>query len=684
MLGAAAAFGGGIWMHQTLESLPMPRFARAIDETASFKLTVHLLSASIPRLSESSRLFSRERPRIEVVLGKARKETELGDFCGGSTASGNEAQSAVFSGSFAKLLGEAVGMDSDSRLSPKTSTSNTQVGIGGAAEDTDADMASFPWRFGDTLTFTATIADLLGPGLQVWLRTNSDWHVGPLQLTFARPADIGVCSVDMRKRVLPACTLKRNPGGDFARGSPSSGGGGEIGELWETPAMSLSLTHVGNEGLEGAYVLGEAAAEVIAIFGVNTDPAALVKAADEATKPFLQRVACPVIQWVQEPVKWVNAVSEAAGCDLGHCYGQTPRRSIAAQALESDGSSMAHDTIDKMSLGSGLSREGWISHPGPDGRLFWHHLSLGPPPWEGSAHLGNKGHNSPTTASPRPNSAQRAMPSSPRHQDCFHLEDSPQHAPLESPPAPSSVREEKILPESSKRAGISESTISGMTVKESQGTRGNASILESPALAVETASKQPTAKQLAKTHANASLLVASPGAAATTTSGSWNTAQVLTAAGAAPSSTAVAEETTCKDASAEQFASQANAVLKGGSAGAVATTTLGKSKSTAKVAPYSYIIQMPAGNAAVSTGPPSGVATGTTTYSTTLATGPAGLSRATSVSQLKSASVLVVPAEEKKLNAAPSVSAQSTTIRTVVRPLLKNELVQPVKQADAA
>merc|ERR1712014_351680 len=166
--------------------------------------------------------------------------------------------------------------------------------------------------------------------------------------------------------------------------------------------------------------------------------------------------------------------------------------------------------------------------------------------------------------------------------------------------------------------------------------------------------------------------------------GSWNTAQVLTADGAAPSSTAVSEETTCKDASAEQFASQANAVLKGGSAGAVATTTLGKSKSTAKVAPYSYIIQMPAGNAAVSTGPPSGVATGTTTYSTTLATGPAGLSRATSVSQLKSASVLVVPGEEKKLNAAPSVSAQSTTIRTVVRPLLNNELVQPVKQTDAA
>jgi hypothetical protein len=267
------------------------------------------------------------------------------------------------------------------------------------------------------------------------------------------------------------------------------------------------------------------------------------------------------------------------------------------------------------------------------------------------------------------------------------LEYSPQHAPLEKPqdrqPAPSSVREEKI-PETSTGAGISRTTISEMSEKESEGTRGSAIIRESPALAVETASKQPTAKQFAKTHANASLLVVSPGSAATTTLGPWNTAQVLTAAEAAPSFTAVAEETTCKDASAEQLASQANAVPKVGSAGAVSTTTLGKSKSTAKVGPYSYIIRMPSGNAAMSTGPPTGFATGTTTYSTTPATGPAGLSRATSVSRLRSTSVLVTPAEDKKLNAAPSASAQSTTIRTVVRPLLSNELVQPVKQADAA
>mmetsp|Transcript_39209 Transcript_39209/g.106103 ORF Transcript_39209/g.106103 Transcript_39209/m.106103 type:complete len:275 (-) Transcript_39209:80-904(-) len=29
-----------------------------------------------------------------------------------------------------------------------------------------------------------------------------------------------------------------------------------------------------------------------------------------------------------------------------------------------------------------LKADGWVSHVGPNGRQFWHHLSLGPPPWE--------------------------------------------------------------------------------------------------------------------------------------------------------------------------------------------------------------------------------------------------------------------------------------------------------------
>ena len=36
-----------------------------------------------------------------------------------------------------------------------------------------------PWRFGDTLTFTARLSDVLGPGLTLRLRAKKDFHLGP-------------------------------------------------------------------------------------------------------------------------------------------------------------------------------------------------------------------------------------------------------------------------------------------------------------------------------------------------------------------------------------------------------------------------------------------------------------------------------------------------------------------------
>jgi hypothetical protein len=229
-------------MQSKLTGFQLPKLRRAVDENTTFKLTVRLLSASIPGLAGADRLLSRERPRIEVVLGNARKETELG----------------------------------------------VHRGRGAAADD-------LPWSFDESLTFTASMADILGPGLQVWLRTDSNWQLGPLQLNFATSADIGVASLDLRGKVLPEL-LRQEP----------LGAASEVRSWWEAPVMTLPLTCVSvNNARPDMCALGEAAGHVALVCGISMDPQLLSEAVDVATMPLLDRVAGPVaenIAWVQENI----------------------------------------------------------------------------------------------------------------------------------------------------------------------------------------------------------------------------------------------------------------------------------------------------------------------------------------------------------------------------------------------
>ena len=134
MLGLGAAFGGGVYFRQQLDKVKLPTIRRRQwDAHDTFKFTVHVVSASAPGLGEPG-LVSRLRPRLEVSLASVHKTTELGDFTPNDGGLFNEC----------------------------------------------------PWRFGDTLTFTARLSDVLGPGLTLRLRAEKDFHLGPLQLDFSR------------------------------------------------------------------------------------------------------------------------------------------------------------------------------------------------------------------------------------------------------------------------------------------------------------------------------------------------------------------------------------------------------------------------------------------------------------------------------------------------------------------
>ena len=73
-----------------------------------------------------------------------------------------------------------------------------------------------PWRFGDTLTFTARLSDVLGPGLTLRLRAEKNFHLSPLQLDFSKVAEVGIAGIpeemrSSRLRVSP--TVRRTPVG---------------------------------------------------------------------------------------------------------------------------------------------------------------------------------------------------------------------------------------------------------------------------------------------------------------------------------------------------------------------------------------------------------------------------------------------------------------------------------------
>lgn len=283
MINAVAMLSGGMWVQRKLGDLNLPSFSRPVDEVGAFKFSVRVHAANIPGLSDPS-LLKRERPRVEVVLGFSKKETELGDY-----------RPEVFR----------------ERDQPEESS---QPSDGIAASQSEP--RSMDWQFGDTLTFVATRADVLGPGAQVWLRTQGEVRLGSLlQMNMAATTDVGVSSVDIRRRVLPACRQKT---------SPDSTGGSANADLpisalfsWESPVFVMPLTHIGGNNPAGGsedrkYVLGEAVGHVALSFGVNMDPDVILKSADEATMPFVTRVVQPITSWT------VKTASVAANLTSGH------------------------------------------------------------------------------------------------------------------------------------------------------------------------------------------------------------------------------------------------------------------------------------------------------------------------------------------------------------------------------
>jgi len=366
------AFGGGVLLQDTLAKVSLPQVKRASDGATSFRLSVRAVSASVPALCKPG-LLSQRRPRLEVSLGDVHKDTELADYV-------EEDESSPEAGERAHEC---------------------------------------PWRFGDTLTFVASVKDVLSGDLRFRLRAHSEVFLGPVQLQLQSVAELGEGSCNIRQRVLPACVRDRH----LCNGMASS--------LWESPMLPVPLSHVKGGVVSADHGLGEAVAHVTVVFKLDRDPEALMELADDQVRPVsdvINRRANSVMRWafeqpLEQPSSRVGWSSDDEGDEVPEDRATwEPRRdaanirsiSLCNFCLDHSGKELLGDeeefdlmkqtltgaeiqqAVEKANsrrqcaappastaiTAPDLAPDGWVSRRGPNGRLYWHHRSLGPAPWE--------------------------------------------------------------------------------------------------------------------------------------------------------------------------------------------------------------------------------------------------------------------------------------------------------------
>mmetsp|Transcript_1002 Transcript_1002/g.2012 ORF Transcript_1002/g.2012 Transcript_1002/m.2012 type:complete len:419 (-) Transcript_1002:125-1381(-) len=361
MIQSATAFAGGFATRDVLGSVRLPKIQKVANEDEAFKVSLRLVAASVPVLHKPG-LVARQRPFLEVNVGAVTKETELADFVPGSSA--------------------------------------------GTADDVLGDC---PWRFDEMLTFELDRKDVLGTGVRLRLRAHSDIQLGPLQLELKNSADIGDVMLSFEDRLLPACVHeKRDAHGDV--------------QAWESPVLLAPLAHVRGGLLNDDFCLGQPVAHIAVIISVDTDPEKLVAVADAKARPVssradraaqqLEEQANNVMRWLDTPIDiswlpgagtpesltsnwrelakpppekdWVVNAPQKALKSRGDCPVSLEREADLPTLLSSRSAAPLWDvTAPQKPLKSpDLHPDGWVCRTGPRGRQYWHHLALGPAPWD--------------------------------------------------------------------------------------------------------------------------------------------------------------------------------------------------------------------------------------------------------------------------------------------------------------
>lgn len=216
-----------------------------------------------------------------------------------------------------------------------------------------------PWRFdGTPLSFQASIDDLeTKTVLDLRLMAESDFVLGPIALPLPHRELIGVAAANLHQHVLPICAPSQQTRDGLRlfqstvqmvhlRSPDSSDISNSVGAI----AVSFSLDADPKEILSA--VAATAAARRRCRVTANRDDFWLNCCGTDAHERYLQDAPCAC----NLPMP---AMLDRSEFDAGFKPPQPPP--LASPEVSSDG---------------------WVCRHGPGGRVFWHHLELGPPPWE--------------------------------------------------------------------------------------------------------------------------------------------------------------------------------------------------------------------------------------------------------------------------------------------------------------
>ena len=212
-----------------------------------------------------------------------------------------------------------------------------------------------PWRFDDTLHFAASVEELEAhSALSFRLRVQSDILLGVVTVNL--PTDVlGVATADLLRHVLPIC----NPTGPNER------------FRYQSPVQMVTLKAVDASEVGSIAIL----------FALDADPKELLAAASitAAARPLLRRP-----EESTKPSWWLDCCSSEQGRRV--CSQHCATEEDAADGADGDASLNLPTLLRRPERPSLPSPEqapdGWICRRGPGGRMFWHHKTLGPAPWE--------------------------------------------------------------------------------------------------------------------------------------------------------------------------------------------------------------------------------------------------------------------------------------------------------------
>lgn len=272
MVDSFSCTGQHLQQVQTLSASP---WQRRVFEFQALRASSVCLDSLLSGLG----LVMRQLPRAEVSLGDARKETEPATFAGESMFGQlSPASRALEASEFQELLRPAC--DACGTLGSKRKVRSN-----------NSSEPESPWRFGDTLVFSAGREDLKGPGVRFRLVAHSDVRVGPLQMDLLKSSDLGGCRLDLRKQVLPLCQPIKIPPAASNTVVDSFSQAAVNQQLWETPVQVLNLMDA-----DGA----ETGARLAVIFCVNSEPRALLHLGEGSETPLADILAGPLRLLVQQ------------------------------------------------------------------------------------------------------------------------------------------------------------------------------------------------------------------------------------------------------------------------------------------------------------------------------------------------------------------------------------------------